>query len=113
MELQELGNTLNERERRLSQQSYMMDMVEEEDEFEMDENESLLSRKKQNLLKKKTEILNGFDIDMIPSKIQKPLEDRNKPDKLATSLAKCFAVINLAMVAIGIVAVIISVIRSQ
>ena len=110
IELQDRRNQLNDNQGEAGGGS----VFQEDDQLDFDEfeeNESLLSEKKEKESKKRTEIMKGFDIDLVPSKIVNPLKERKVQDKMAITLARVFAFFNLFMIVIGIISLIISIVK--
>jgi len=77
-----------------------------------DSEEEELKRKKEKE-PSKTMVQDSFDFNLVPQKINKPLKDRNRSDKLAMNLGKFLALLNSGMVIVGIIAIIYGYFKSK
>lgn len=81
--------------------------------FSDDEDETQELNNKDKDQQRRTEILDHFDIEPVPGKIEKSLRERRRTDSLSISIAKLLSFINTAMLLIGIAAIIMAIIRGR
>lgn len=78
-----------------------------------DESLDLNERDRDRQRQARTDILEHFDMNPVPLRVENPLKEKKRTDGLSVTIAKLLSFINIGMLILGICALVMAIVRGK